>query len=801
MERMEADLLWNKNSLSDEEVGSAAEENMIFGINFNETDTVGNESAHYEKFLLDDFDNYVDEINDRLTVSRLVTDSVIKGIVNAVIEESTEKIALKEAEIACLKAKLHASNYVNSLAPSVAASVNLNLSFDSITTNHLSRIKMSVENQFQRLKEEFDYVRNSKFSCSTNVCSTNKVVFKVPTQGRTDEKLHVLSKKIEFFRVMLFGYFDEINNLFSSMKLSAMEQQWENELHEEINAILVQNYVRDIQEKCETKILEQRKQMNALSTKVGELSLVREDLNAISKSLLNSDQSLLLSHSSSESLEELNNTRWKDQFHVKALGNNHSSSASHKGENGANMMQEAQHFGKPMLESMDFHLKHLSKEDLADYYKIEMTKMRRQHDKAMEEKTDELFRLKREFLKEKGSLFSKKDKEIENLKKHIRRIIVNLDDILAEELDFVVCDDSNEVCTLKNKISSMFIENQRLRGLLIGKRKEAEYLSSQVTDFGFQILQNASVNQNLLEQIANLKGKLEDLNTEVAVKEEIDAIVLNEVISKLNLQMEDAVMENSFIHDFYSVFIKESVRNEMFMINDITLKRQAEKASLDSVISQKETALHSELEENDKLKQEIISLSALISENEKVVLEGETSITQRREEFDTVYRELDELRDRISMQMLIISENKIHSDFMRSQFDDALQQLTVYEMEVDNLNQKLAIASSSLEESERQKIVLNGIIEERENKSQYSILDGTKEEVEQVEVMLSLWKKLSEDSLDFESKLAETIKINESRFAYYILRALIYHSSFMHYFTLRTIFCYWDRFLYPFAIY
>lgn len=791
MERIEPELVWNKHSLLEEELSSLAEENMMVGINFNETDTIGNESAHYEKFLLDDFDNYVDEINDRLTVSRLVTDSIIKGIVNAVVEETAEKVASKEAEIASLKEQLRTSNYIaiaiDNLEPSLVASENLNMSVDSVQMKSLlgqnylekrgewvypeklGRIKIYVENQVQRLKEDFDCVRNLNSLGLTNVCSTNKTVCKLLPQARTDEKLHLLGERIEFLRVLLIDSFDEINNVFNSMKVSAMEQHWEHELHEEINSIIVQNFVRDNQEECETKILEQRKLINALSTnykqKVSELSSVREDLNAISKFLLNTDQSLMFSHSSSESLEELNNIRWKDQFHVKALGNNHSSFVPHTGENGACMMQESPEFEKPMLEIAEFpHLKHLSKEDLAAYYKIEMTKMRRQHDKAMEEKTDELFKLKREFLKEKGSLLSKKDKELEHLKKNVRRIILNLDDILVEkEMLSVDNDDWDVVCGLKNKINFMFIENQRLRGLLKGKRKEVECLSAHVTDAASQILLNTSVNQNLLEQIAKLKGDLEDLNTEVAVKEEIDAIILNGVISKHNIQLEDAEVETNLIHDLYSVFVKEFTKNEMVMINAITLKQQAEKASLESVLSEREFALRSEIEVNNKLKQEITSLSALISEKEKVVFEAGSTMTQQKDEVDLVNRELHLLRDQVRKQSLIISGNKIHSDFMRSQFDEALQQLHVYELEIDNLNQKLAIASNSLEESERQKTVLNDIIKERENNIPYSIIDGNNQEVNPVEVILSSWKTLWEVSLDFESKLAGAIKRNESR--------------------------------------
>ncbi|KAB2637166.1 WPP domain-associated protein-like [Pyrus ussuriensis x Pyrus communis] len=48
-----------------------------------------------------------EEINDRLTISRVVSDSVVKGIVDAVTQEAAEKIAQKELEVTMLKEMLH----------------------------------------------------------------------------------------------------------------------------------------------------------------------------------------------------------------------------------------------------------------------------------------------------------------------------------------------------------------------------------------------------------------------------------------------------------------------------------------------------------------------------------------------------------------------------------------------------------------------------------------------------------------------------------------------------------------------
>ncbi|OAY76489.1 WPP domain-associated protein, partial [Ananas comosus] len=59
------------------------------------------------------------------------------------------------------------------------------------------------------------------------------------------------------------------------------------------------------------------------------------------------------------------------------------------------------------------YLKHKPSEEIMKFFISEMTKMRRQHDVALQEKTEELFRLKREFHKEKGTVPFRKDKEFE----------------------------------------------------------------------------------------------------------------------------------------------------------------------------------------------------------------------------------------------------------------------------------------------------------------------------------------------------------------------------------------------------
>lgn len=65
------------------------------------------ESENLGDDLLDDLDSYWDDISGRLMISRMVSDSVIKGMVKAVEQGAEEKIAAKELEVESLKEKMH----------------------------------------------------------------------------------------------------------------------------------------------------------------------------------------------------------------------------------------------------------------------------------------------------------------------------------------------------------------------------------------------------------------------------------------------------------------------------------------------------------------------------------------------------------------------------------------------------------------------------------------------------------------------------------------------------------------------
>ncbi|KAL9452874.1 hypothetical protein AB3S75_008626 [Citrus x aurantiifolia] len=78
---------------------SYGDEVMMIDNNVEESENPAN--------LIEHFDSYWDDTKDRLTISRMVSDSVIKGMVNAIEQEAAEKIAEKELELVRWRESLH----------------------------------------------------------------------------------------------------------------------------------------------------------------------------------------------------------------------------------------------------------------------------------------------------------------------------------------------------------------------------------------------------------------------------------------------------------------------------------------------------------------------------------------------------------------------------------------------------------------------------------------------------------------------------------------------------------------------
>ncbi|XP_008796779.3 WPP domain-associated protein-like [Phoenix dactylifera] len=784
MDRIESSgvqLLVENSDVLDERFGTSADGSLPSSRSFKGNENVGNDSAFYEKFLLDDLDSYWDEINDRLSISRMVSDSVIKGIVNAVVEEAAEKIASKDAEIATLNEMLQSCKSDAAPSKRLASVVmlpkpsaikveiektksELNQSYSDVSTDlnyakHLGRIKIVAEEQLHKLQEVLQDLKASNCHGRIDVGYMDSGMFGILPKVKADEKLLEIDGRIDGLKVMLASGYEQINDIFYLMKTSMWEQQWEHEFQKEISNLMMQNYIRGLQDEFETKLYEQRGLINTLikswQEKVAELATVREELDDISKSLWSSENS-------HESFEECSVAKGKEHFPGKVLGNYRF--PSHSEENGTIMMEKSEDSGKVVLEVVELsQLKHMTMEELVSYFKTEITKMRRQHESALQEKTEELFRFKREFLKEKGSSPFRKDKDSELLKKKIPEVILKLNEILLEKEKLPPFhDDHDELCRLKERIDCLFSENQSLRGLLLDKRKEVKHLSSQVSDAASQMSLHSSVEANCLKQIMKFKGDLEDIKMEISIRHELYNVILRELISEHQCSMEDIKIETVSLQEIDSVLIKGVAWDAMSAINPTISKYYKEKASLETKFLEKDKALRLEIDENRKLKQRMASLSSVMKEKEKLAIEIGSTLTQQKEQFDLAHQELSLLRDQVCKQEILISDFKKESYSMQSRLNEALQQIHQYELDINKLNEKLKSATDAFKEEGKQKAMLHHIIEEKQKSLSLSDTKG-RDQAKQLDHIVVTAMELSKAVVGFESRSAEKIKRTKSR--------------------------------------
>ncbi|XP_029121568.1 WPP domain-associated protein isoform X2 [Elaeis guineensis] len=766
----------------------SVDDSAMLSCNHNWSDTVGNDSAVYEKFLLEDLDSYMNDINSRLTVSRMVSDSVIKGIVNAVVEEASEKIASKEAEIAALNERLQhyesagaEGNRLDSPMMMPGASItirksqrrkselhqrSLNEEVDSdYYIKNFGSLKIAAEEHLQRLKEELRDVRSMMSFNKIDCCSKDVKLCSI--QGKTMEKLHVIDGYADDLEVILAALCEQADSTCFSLKalLSEHEKKWELEIQREVSDLIIQGFGRELQDEFETRLSEKRSLANTLNKNlqkmVNEFSTIHQELDAIVMPLFGSDFVPLISHYGLEGLEEWSTLKRKDHLPWKGLGNHHVAHTSHCEESG-NVSEKSGDFVQPTQTDSPL-LKCMTKDELITYYNTKMANMKRQHDSALQEKTEALFSLKREFLREKGSNPShfRKDKEFELLRKKVVEFISKLNDIILEKEKLtIVHDDRDLLLGLKERIGALFSENQRLRNLLEQKRKEVD--CSEISNETNQTSHCSSIEAKFSEQIKKLKLDIEDIKLEITIRDEIQKIILREWVGELIDDMECLEMESKTTHDTSSTIYRKSIEDVISSMNHIIVKCYKEKNSIAAVVLEKEKALCLEIEANNKLKEEIASLSTLLKEKEKFALETESKLMQQKECFDLVCCEVNMLKDQVTKKDLYILESNKESDSVKGRLDETLQQIHQYKVEVAELNQKLRLVSGGLEEAEKQKHILQGIVEEKQ-KTLALTISKEEEHKKGMESIVVSMTDLSKAIMDCECRMASNLETNESR--------------------------------------
>jgi hypothetical protein len=515
-------------------------------------------------------------------------------------------------------------------------------------------------------------------------------------------KLIEIDEGFSDLKLLLIVVFRHIKEMLSLFNASVHELRWEHELQLEVTGIMIGDCIRGLEDELERKFYEQSSAVNSLRKNWNETVLqcgaIREELISISDMLLPSEDESHSSHSKHEYLFSRSN-RWKYNLFRKKTGEEHSPSSSL--ENKKSATQRSISPREVISEKSDFrHLKGMAREEIINYFRSEISKLKRLHEMYLQDKTEELFKFKRE----KASLDLKHDLEFEHLRTKVPDIISKVDQIISNTIKVPTVYSTSEALEensrLNSKVDSLYRENQHLSGLLAEKMKDIKEFSCQISDARRKISLQLSLEEQLMRQVRTFEGDYEDLYVESTIRDEVYQTVTRKFVEDCRTSMEDAS------------------RNS-----------QAELSSLEAKLSEKEEALCLANEENQKLKEKLL------------LLEKEHFIQNNQEHPESPKQESEEM-------VLRDIEMEPHVSPRRS--EESSEQ-SMEDKELTKLSQTLEIASTALQEVETKKMDYSGFL-------------GKNEHIVQLDFIMVSIMDLSKEFVEIEHKISGDTNGNEKRY-------------------------------------
>ncbi|XP_062189088.1 WPP domain-associated protein-like [Phragmites australis] len=561
-------------------------------------------------------------------------------------------------------------------------------------TEYLDLMKAEVDQRLNKLNEDIRVFKSYNLAHVSDAnCSCSVVCH--------DRKLIDIDEGFNSLKLLLVAVFRQISEMLRLVNASIHDLQWEHELQLEVTGIIIGDCIRGLQDELERKLYVQSSIVNSLRKNwqetVAQCASIREELIAISDMLLSSEEESHISHCKHESLGNRSD-RWKFSFFGKRTCEDHSPSSVEENRNSAT--QKSISPSEVISEKSDFkHLKGMTRQEMLNYFRSEISKLKRLHELDMQERTEELFKFKRE----KWSLALKYDVEFEPLRKKFPEVISRFDLIMSNEMVApTICSTSDaldEISRLNSRIDSLYYENQHLRGLLAEKTKDVQELSRQVSDASKKMSFQYSLEKQLLRQVSNIKGEYEDLYVESTIRDEICQIVTRKLVDNCRNILEDTARN---FHAKVSLF--------------------------EATLSEKDKVLCLANEENQKLKEKLSTLE--------------------KDHFIQNYMQGPELIKQESEEMVLRDIEMEYHVSPRRSYDISDQDLQ-YE-ELIRLNQTLEIASTTIKEVETKKL-------------DYSDILGKREQEKQLDCILVSIMDLSKEFVEIEHKMSEDIEGNEKK--------------------------------------
>ncbi|XP_021764149.1 WPP domain-associated protein-like [Chenopodium quinoa] len=694
--------------------------------NIYESKTLGDD-------IIDDLDSYMEDINDRLTISRMVSDSIIRGMINAVSQEAAEVVGAKELEVARLKEVLCRIGY-SEIDASITLSKHDDIELQEHGIKSLGVVNLSVKEQLERLGQ-----------CIAKAGNFEKSLI---MKNDLDEAFYCL-------KATLKALCQRVNEIVYPPESSVEEWKVELDICQNVEAMVFSSVVQGLQCEYEKQIWDVSNNL-VLNDRFNVISSLRHELDSIQKCFVGPEVGNLSSQGSAE----------MDHFHRKVSSNHGLPSAQLSNGNGNG--EESKVFLPENFETSP--LKHMTKQDLYQHFRTVITEMKRGHESTVQQMTDVNFSLRRELLKErelmkeKGSFAAfKKDKDFENLKKKIPEVIAKLDDIVREN------EKLSEFCNhSKDTMGSLLTENCHLKNLLRG-----------------QIIEHSRAEENLQR---DHKSAISDEHIKASISEEVYKCIIREMDGLINCTSEDGDVKSRITQDvcgthgdFHPVVIASESDYEEFsclqssiiqQINGIIYQEALEDMSMELTglkdrcltdsksldflqrkVSEIENELAMKVEENIDLKHQVLVLESSVKEKEKSLLEITVLLEKDKVQFTA---ELDKLLHLRAEQEALISDKNEELVLLKGKMEDYLKQIDSYTLEVDNLNQGLKSSEQKLRMSNEEKTKLISVLELKQIDMEL-MKDKDDVHIKHLQSLCHVIQGLSKSFGDFELRIKESI--------------------------------------------
>ncbi|KAK7332571.1 hypothetical protein VNO80_29324 [Phaseolus coccineus] len=725
--------------------------------------------------IVEEMESLLADVEEQLIISRMVSDSVIKGMVNAVEEQAVERITEKELEVVGLKKMLHGLHVGSEETKTFWSSLHHHEPHEAATHQFpdsvvepdryimsVDSLQIAAHEELSQLKKEINKVKGA--SSSRRMSSGSDLVgLSGILQENMPEKWIYVDKAFESLKDAVDSVCRRMKVMGRLSKASLSEWQQEQDFQSDIERMVISNGVSGLQQEFEQKLwdLYDSESRNCFN-EYKEISNLREELDSIFKTLSVSETGHLLSHGSLENAEEWCHNKRVDHFHVKLSADDLSPLTME--ENGK---QEESKINKP--ENLDSaSLKHMSKEDLVTY----ITKMRRNHESQVHEKTEENFRLRRELLKERGSSFPlKKDKEFELLKKKIPDVIAKLNEILdGNEKVQQFSENIESLGSLKDRLDFLESENHQLKETLSDKNKEFLSLSSQLSAAEEKLSQEQLIEKNLLQTVQKLEDDIGDAHSQVSVIQDVYKCFFEGIVSEFRCCTEELHLKNSFMQEIYEVLFQEASLNAQASsglgIEEAEMESTMMQGILDiNHIIFKETlvnadeALKLEVSEKEKLKYEVLTLKSVVEEKEKLIKGAADALVQEKQKMQFASEQLNSLKAEIAQQHKLFEVKSDELDATNGNLVAALKEIKQYEEQMHQLHKNIEQRTNKLREIEEERRVHFALTQKQQEA--LNLIEAKERKTrKQMESTINLIHKLLTMITDFEARVNKDISRN-----------------------------------------